>query len=436
MTPAPTTGPTPAPASGPRTNWAGNITFGARRFHRPSSIAELRRIVAGSERVRALGTAHSFNRIADTPGDLVSVAGLPERVEIDPERRTVTVSAGMRYGELAERLYAEGWALHNLGSLPHISVAGACATGTHGSGERNGGLATAVSAMELVTADGELVTVSRSADGADFPGMVVGLGALGIVTALTLAVEPTYDLRQYVYRDLPGEQLREHIDEILGGGYSVSLFTDWTGDGINQVWRKLRVDGPDAATVPEVWHGATLAEEPLHPVPGMSAVNCTEQLGVPGPWHARLPHFRLEFTPSSGEELQSEYLVPRSEARSALDALATIRHLIAPVLQISEIRTIAADDLWLSPSYRRESVAIHFTWVKDTPAVTPVLAAIEQALAPYAARPHWGKLFGTGPEALRNRYERFDDFRRLRDRYDPSGKFHNELTARYFPSDL
>lgn len=197
MTSLPTAGPTPA-TDGPRTNWAGNVSFGARRFHRPSSVTELRRLVAGSDRVRALGTAHSFNRIADTSGDLVSVAGLPERLEIDPGRRTVTVGAGMRYGELATRLYASGWALHNLGSLPHISVAGACATGTHGSGEHNGGLATAVTSVELVTADGELVTVSRIGDGADFPGMVVGLGALGIVTALTLTVEPTYDLRQYV----------------------------------------------------------------------------------------------------------------------------------------------------------------------------------------------------------------------------------------------
>jgi xylitol oxidase len=421
--------------TGPITNWAGNITFSAARFHRPSSLAELQRLVSGSGRVRALGTAHSFNRIADTSGDLVSVAGLPVRMEIDPERRTVTVSAGVRYGELAARLHAEGYALPNLGSLPHISVAGACATGTHGSGEHNGNLATAVSAMELVTADGQLVTVGRDTDGDRFPGMVVGLGALGIVTSLTLDVEPTFDLRQYVYQDLPGEQLRAHFAEIVGRGYSVSLFTGWTSARINQVWLKRRVDEPDRRPVAQHWRGATLATVALHPVPGMSAVNCTEQLGVPGPWHTRLPHFRLEFTPSSGEELQSEYLVPRAVAIDALDALDRIRDRIAPVLQVSEVRTIAADDLWLSPSYQRDSVAFHFTWIKDTPAVTPVLAAIEEQLAPFAARPHWGKLFSTSPEVVRGLYERWSDFGQLRDQYDPTGKFRNDLLDRYFPAD-
>ncbi|MFI6759822.1 D-arabinono-1,4-lactone oxidase [Micromonospora sp. NPDC050417] len=434
MTPPSATGPTPAPATDARTNWAGNITFGARGFHRPSSVAELRRLVAGSGRVRALGTGHSFNHIADTSGDLVSVAGLPERVEIAPDGRTVTVSAGVRYGELAARLHARGYALHNLGSLPHISVAGACATATHGSGQRNGNLATAVCAMELVTADGGLVTVSRETDGDRFPGMVVGLGALGVVTALTLEIEPSYDLRQYVYQDLPGARLRDRLDDVLGGGYSVSLFTDWTGAGVNQVWRKLRVDGGESPAAPD-WFGATLATDPLHPVPGMSAVNCTEQLGVPGPWHTRLPHFRLEFTPSSGEELQSEYFVDRVHARDALDALATVRDRIAPVLQISEIRTVAADDLWLSPSYRRDSLALHFTWVKDTAAVTPVLAAIEERLAPFAARPHWGKLHGVDPEVVRGRYPRWSDFVLLRDEFDPHGKFRNEWSERFFPTD-
>jgi alditol oxidase len=426
---------TQPPRTGARTNWAGNVTFSAQRWHRPSSVGELRRLVASSGRIRALGTGHSFNRIADSPGDLVSVAGLPSRVEIDRGHRTVTVSAGIRYGELAVRLHTEGYALHNLGSLPHISVAGAVATGTHGSGERNGNLATAVAALELVTADGGLVTLRRDTDGDHFLGAVVGLGALGIVTSLTLDIEPSYDVRQYVYEDLPGGQLSGHLDEILGGGYSVSLFTDWTSARINQVWVKHRREHADAGLAQPRWLDATLAAGPRHPVPGMPTGNCTEQLGVPGPWHTRLPHFRLEFTPSSGEELQSEYFVPRSAALDALDAIGQISHLVTPVLQVSEIRTIAADDLWLSPSYRRDSVALHFTWIKDSEAVLPVLFAIEERLAPFGARPHWGKLFTMGVEPIRGQYERWADFGALQRGYDPTGKFRNELMDRYFPVD-
>ncbi|GAB3985395.1 D-arabinono-1,4-lactone oxidase [Plantactinospora veratri] len=416
----------------PLRNWAGNVDFRAGRLHRPNSLTELRSLVAGSDRIRALGTGHSFNRIADTTGDLVSVAGLPPVLEIDRAAGTVTVSAALRYGDLVGELDRAGFALHNLGSLPHISVAGACATGTHGSGPGNGNLATAVAALELVTADGDLLTLRRGDD--DFLGAVVGLGALGVVTRLTLDLVPAFEIAQYVYDDLPRDQLDAHAAEILGGGYSVSLFTDWTGPRINQVWRKRRVDGADGGAAEPHWYGGTLAAEPRHPVPGMSAVHCTEQLGVPGPWHARLPHFRLEFTPSSGEELQSEYFVPREHLGAAMAALDGIADRIAAVLQISEIRTIAADELWLSPSHRRDSAALHFTWVKETEAVLPVLAAIEERLAPYAPRPHWGKLFVTPPEQLRDRYDRYADFAKLARRYDPSGKFRNEMLDRYFPA--
>jgi xylitol oxidase len=417
------------------TNWAGNITFTAARRHSPSSVEELQHLVAGAERVRALGTGHSFNRIADTPGDLVSLTGIPPTMDIDAANATVTVGAAIRYGELAAHLHASGYALHNLGSLPHISVAGACATGTHGSGVGNGSLSTAVAAMELVTADGELAVLCRGADGEDgdvFPGAVVGLGALGIVTSLTLNIQPTFEVEQYVYEGLPFEQATEHHADIFASGYSVSLFTDWTGSGFNQVWRKQRVDTRDG-TPQRHWMGARLADGPRHPVPGMSATNCTEQLGVPGPWHTRLPHFRLEFTPSSGDELQSEYFVPRHLAADALRAIDGIRDRVAKVLQISEIRTIAADDLWLSPAYARDSVALHFTWIKDIDAVTPVLAAIEERLADFQARPHWGKVFTTSAEVVRGLYERWPDFVELLHRYDPAGKFRNEMLDRYFP---
>ncbi|MFY1672455.1 D-arabinono-1,4-lactone oxidase [Plantactinospora sp. WMMB334] len=418
-------------------NWAGNIDFRARRLLRPRSVPELRSLVAGSDRIRALGTGHSFNRIADTTGDLVSLADLPPTVEIDSASATVTVSAATRYGELVAPLHRAGFALHNLGSLPHISVAGACATGTHGSGPGNGSLSTAVAGLELVTADGDLVALRR-ADGGDFLGAVVGLGALGVVTRLTLDLVPAFDIAQYVYDDLPRDQLDAHPAEILDAGYSVSLFTDWTGPRINQVWVKRRVD-PDGephrhSGAEPHWYGATPAAEPRHPVPGMSAVHCTEQLGVPGPWHARLPHFRLEFTPSSGEELQSEFFVPRERLVDALAALDGIADRIAPVLQISEIRTIAADELWLSPCYRRDSAALHFTWVKETEAVLPVVAAVEQRLAPFAPRPHWGKLFVTPPEQLRDSYDRYADFAKLIRRYDPAGTFRNEMLDRCFPA--
>jgi xylitol oxidase len=414
-----------------RTNWAGNVTFRAAGFHRPGSVAELQRLVAGRPRVRALGTGHSFSEIADTPGDLISLAGLPPVIEIDSERHTVTLSASLRYGELAATLDRAGQALRNLGSLPHISVAGSCATGTHGSGDGNGVLATSVTALEMVTADGELVTLSRDTDPGRFPGAVVALGALGIVTRLTLRTVPSFGVRQYVYDDLPREQVTAHLGGILGSAYSVSLFTDWRGPVFRQAWLKRHADAPGAAQAAPGWMGGRLADGPRNPVPGMPAGNCTEQLGVPGPWHQRLPHFRLEFTPSAGDELQSEYLLPRGHAAAALDALGPLAAEMAAVLQIAEIRSVAADDLWLSPCYRRDTVAFHFTWVNDWAAVAPVLARVEQRLAPFAPRPHWGKLFTTSPAEVAARYPRMDDFRGLLRHYDPAGKFGNDLLNRH-----
>ncbi|MER6173881.1 FAD-binding protein [Streptosporangium sp. NPDC001681] len=407
-------------------NWAGNITYGAARFHRPGSMEQLQELVAGSDAVRALGTRHSFNEIADRPGgDLVSLEGLPGGPELDPARGTVTVGAGVRYGELSRYLHGAGYALHNLGSLPHISVAGACATATHGSGDANGNLATAVSGLELVTADGEVTFLSRERDGDRFAGAVVGLGALGVVTRVVLDVVPAFEVRQHVYENLPWARLEEHFEEITSAGYSVSMFTGWDGPVIDQVWVKRRDGEPGPWEPVSRWLDATAAPADRHPLPGLSAVNCTAQLGVPGPWYDRLPHFRLDFTPSSGEELQSEYLLPRRHALAALRALDGVRDVVSPVLQVSEIRTVAADELWLSPSYRQDVVAVHFTWKKDWPAVRRVLTVIEDLLEPFEARPHWGKLFLMGPERLASRYDRLPDFRRLAADLDPTGKFRN-----------
>jgi xylitol oxidase len=409
------------------------VEFRAVRVRRPRTVAGLSAMVAGSTHAHALGTGHSFNRIADTVGDLISTAGLPPVADIDTAAATVTAGAGVRYGNLARRLDAAGWALPNLGSLPHISVAGACATATHGSGDRNRNLPAAVRAMELVTADGSLLTLDRDADAGRFPGAAVGLGALGVVTTLTLDLVPAFGVRQYVYDDLPAAQLTRDFDEIMGAAYSVSVFTHWRGGRHNQVWLKHRDGDPAAFPAGRPWRGARPADGPRHPVPGSPASTATTQGGVPGPWHERLPHFRLDFTPSSGEEIQTEYLLPRHLAADALDAMASLGERMAPVLQISEIRTVAADDLWMSPSYQRDTVALHFTWINDTAAVLPVIAAMEDRLAPLGARPHWGKLFTVPAPAVSALYERSADFAALLSRADPAGKFRNDFIDHYFP---
>ena len=332
---------------------------------------------------------------------------------------------------LCAYLHRHGFALRNLASLPHITVAGAVATATHGSGEGNANLSSAVMAMEMVTAEGEVVTISRERNADLFDGMVVSLGALGVVTTLTLDIVPAFEVQQYVYENLPLATLLDHFDAIEASAYSVSLFTDWHSGHIGQIWLKRRVDAGVPITPEPTLFGATLATRPLHPIVSLSAEPCTEQMGAPGPWHTRLTHFRLEFTPSAGEELQSEYFVPRIHALDAFRALDSICDQIAPVLQISEIRTVAADALWLSPCYWQAAVALHFTWQKDWDGVRKVLPLIEDALVPFGVRPHWGKLFTLQPARLQSLYPRLTAFRRLLNDYDPQAKFRNAFIETY-----
>lgn len=414
------------------TNWAGNYTYSTANLHRPTSVEQVRKFVKENASLRVLGTRHCFNGIADSPHALISLAAMDRVVALDREARTVTVEAGVTYGRLSSHLHEQGFALHNLASLPHISIAGAIATATHGSGIKNGNLATAVSALEFVTADGDVRTLSRAKDGDTFLGAVVNLGAVGVMTRVTLDVQPTFLIRQFVYENLPLAQLADHFEAIMSAGYSVSLFTDWQDRRINEVWIKRRVDAGDAAAVEPEFHGAKLATRNLHPIAELSAENCTEQMGVPGPWYDRLPHFRMGFTPSSGKELQSEYFVPRKDAVEAILAVERLRDRVGPHLFISELRTIAADRLWMSPCYERPSLAIHFTWKPEWEAVRKLMPVIEKELAPYAARPHWGKLFTVEPAQLRSRYERWGEFKDLLARHDPRGKFRNGFLTGIF----
>jgi alditol oxidase len=245
-----------------------------------------------------------------------------------------------------------------------------------------------------------------------------------VVTRVTLDVEPAYQVRQRAYEGLAWPSLFEHLDTVTAAGYSVSLFTRW-GEAVDQVWVKSRVTGEPERVAGDLF-GAVPATVDRHPILGLDPVNCTPQLGVPGRWSDRLPHFRMGFTPSSGQELQSEYLLPRRHAVAALRSLLALGEVVRPVLQVSELRTVAADRLWMSPQYERDTLAVHFTWEPDWARVRRVLLEVEAALTPLGARPHWGKLFLADATAIAGLYPRLPDFARLVDRLDPRGVFAND----------
>ncbi|GAA2698182.1 MULTISPECIES: D-arabinono-1,4-lactone oxidase [Actinosynnema] len=407
-----------------RTNWAKNLTFSAQEISVPETVEQVQEVVARSRAVHVVGTGHSFSPIADTTGTLITLERMPEQFELTGS--TARVSAGMRLARLAELLHASGAALPTMPSLPHITLAGTCTTATHGSGNTVPSLASTVRAIELVGPDGTLRRVERGTP--DFNGSVVALGALGVAVTLEIDVEPTFEVEQRVHRDVPWATLTDHFDALYGSAYSVSSFTQYRGTA--EVWVKRRLDAPQ----PDLsWLGGHESTEPRHPVPGQPAHHCTAQLGEPGPWHERLPHFRAAFTPSVGTELQSEFFVAREHASPALQALTTLANDFAPILLTSEIRTVDADEQWLSPVHDRPSVAFHFTWRQEAEAVAAVANKIEHALAPFTPRPHWGKVFTLDRTTLASRYPRWTDFAALLNRTDPQGKFRNTTINTWFP---
>jgi alditol oxidase len=422
--------PAPATPDQPLVNWAGNYRYRTQRLRSATSLAQVQEFVRTHDRFKVLGTRHCFNGIADSADEFLSLREMKQVVALDRTSSTVMVESGMSYGQLCPYLDQQGFALHNLASLPHISIAGACATATHGSGPKNGNLSTAVSALEMVTANGEVLTVGRKKDPETFQAVVVNLGAIGVVTKVTLDVQPSFTMRQDVYLDLSMAQVRDHFEEIMSAGYSVSLFTDWQKERINEVWVKRRVEKDATLATAKDFYGARPATTNVHPIVELSAENCTEQMGVPGPWYERLPHFRMGFTPSSGKELQSEYFVPRTKAVDAIVSVERLRDHVSPHLMITELRAIDADELWMSPCYKRPSLAIHFTWKQDWESVRKVLPMIERELAPFDVRPHWGKLFTIPSPLLQQRYERCAEFKRLVAQHDPRGKFRNEFLTK------
>ena len=409
-------------------NWAGNYTYKAEEVQFPNSLEELTQTLKGISKGKALGTQHCFNDIADTQGMQLSTKNLNTIIELNTAEGFVLVESGIKYGDLGKQLHEKGWGLHNLASLPHISVGGSCATATHGSGIGNGNLATAMQGFELLTPQGDLLWADPQSNSDLFYAAGVSMGALGIMTKIKLAIQPTYEVSQRVYENLPMETLKDNFDAIMSSGYSVSFFTHWLDKNINQVWVKSREDA--LGEIPTDFYGATPATEDLHPIKVNSPINCTPQMGVAGPWHERLPHFKMDFTPSNGDELQSEFFVARENAFEAIMAIEALHEKVSPLLYVTEIRCIAADDFWMSTAYQRESVAIHFTWKPDTPGVLAVLPELQAALQPFEGRPHWGKIYTLPANELKARYPKFDDFLALKEQLDPKGVLNNTYLNR------
>ena len=407
-------------------NWSKNVDFNDRGYLQPDSLTELQELIRSNAKIRARGTAHCFNEIANTSSYAINLAKMPRVIEVSAETKSVKVSPGLTYGELAPVLHSQGWALNNLASLPHISIAGSISTGTHGSGIKNQNLANQVLSLDMVTAEGELRHIDRTSPA--FNALVVGLGLGGIVYQYELKIEPTFEVRQVIYPDIPLDVLQRSFDQIMGSAYSVSYFTDWSSAQVGNLWCKFR----DDEVIPESIGGSGKADKKFHPIPSVDPVACTEQLGVPGHWHDRLSHFKLEFTPSVGEEIQTEFFVDRKDAAAAIEAVSQLGSEITPLLWITELRTFAADNLWLSGAYERDCLAIHFTW-KKLDAIYPVIEKVEAALRPFNYRPHWGKVFTADATYLKSVYPKMAEFQALVQALDPTKKFENSFTRTFLP---
>lgn len=404
-------------------NWSKNVDFNDRDFLQPGTLTELQESIRSNQKIRARGTAHSFNEIANTSSYAINLAKMPRLIEVNADRTSVKVAAGLTYGELAPVLHSQGWALNNLASLPHISIAGSISTGTHGSGIKNQNLANQVSSFDIVTSEGELRHIDRT--NPVFNALIIGLGLSGIVYQYDLRIEPTFEIRQVIYPQIPFNILQRNFDEIMGTAYSVSYFTDWSRDQVGNLWCKFR----DNEVIPESVGGISKAESKYHPIPSVDATACTDQFGESGDWHQRLPHFKLEFIPSVGEEIQTEFFMDRKDAAAALEVLMQLSDVITPLLWITELRTMAADEIWLSGAYQRDTLAIHFTWKKED-TIYSVIQKVEDALRPFNYRPHWGKVFTADAKYLSTVYPRMSEFKALILALDPSKKFENTFTRR------
>jgi FAD-linked oxidoreductase len=451
-----------APGPGQWRNWAGTATATPARWAQPRSEAEIcaavKEAAAAGLPVRALGSGHSFTAAAATSGLALDLSLWTGVTAADTRTGLVTVRSGTTLRALNAALAEFGLALANLGDIDAQTIAGALATGTHGTGARLGGLATQIEALDLVLADGSLVSCSASARPDLFAATRVGLGALGVVTAVTLRCVPSFTLAADE-RPMPVEQVIEEFGALAAANDHFEFY--WFPYGRQAlVKRNNRVPSGGPAAVPAgraAGRAAVPAGRAAAPMPGWrrfwefevmenAAFGTLCRLGRAAPrlvpalnrlssaaLSARSytdASYRVFVTPRRVHFVESEYAVPRESLPGVLAELRrAVPRLADPVMFPVEVRVAAADDIWLSTAYGRDSAYIAVHQYAGLP-YRAYFDLFESVVAPVAGRPHWGKLHSLDAGRLGPLYPRFEDFRRVRAEVDPEARFGNAYLAR------
>lgn len=424
-------------------NWGRSAKVRPRSVERPASTAAVRRSVQAAGRhgldVKAVGAGHSFTGIAVAPGVLLDLGDLTGLVSVDRERARVTLRAGTRLHQIPRLLRPYGLAMQNLGDIDRQTISGAISTGTHGTGSRFGGISTQVVGAMLVTADGELLTVSEAENPELLPAVAVGLGALGVLVEVTVQCVPAFVLHAVEHPEPLDDVLAAMTERAEASDHFEFYWFPHTDVALTKTNTRLPGDAP-RHPLPRV--GRWVDEELL--ANGLYRVVCGTGMAIPAlvPRYSRLAA-RLtgnrEYTDVSNRVFtqnrrvrfrEMEYAVPAENVEPAFRAL--VRLIDERRWRISfpvEVRFTGADDLWMSTASGRASgyIAVHRYWREDP---AEYFEAVEQIMLGYGGRPHWGKMHTLDAAALRERYPRFDDFVALRDRLDPERMFANTYLER------
>jgi L-gulono-1,4-lactone dehydrogenase len=441
----------PAPGRRVWRNWAGTATATPARWCRPGTEAEICAAVKDAApaglTVRALGSGHSFTAAAATSGVALDLSAWTGIIAADTRTGLVTARSGTTLRALNAELGGLGLAMANLGDIDAQTLAGALSTGTHGTGARLGGLATQVEALELVLADGSVVTCSASARPELFAAARVGLGALGVITTVTLRCVPSFTLLADE-RPMPVEEVLGQFDVLAGANDHFEFY--WFPYGRQAlVKRNNRLPVPDGAQATpsprplpawrrfwefEVMENAAFgalcrvgrAAPRLIP-----SLNRLSSAALSSRTYTGTSH-RVFVTPRRVRFAESEYAVPRESLGHVIAELRrAVPRLADPVMFPVEVRVAAADDIWLSTGYGRESAYVAIHQYAGLP-YQAYFDRFESIVAEVAGRPHWGKLHSLDAGRLRPLYPRFDDFRRVRAEADPEGRFGNAYLTRVF----